>query len=303
MSLAHLSSDLAETRHSIFPVAHYDLDSTLASGQAFRWRRVQDAWEGVIGPRWVRLRSDAGVIRAETAEPVSHWDWLRSYLQLEVDLDAVFATFPQDAFLQQAVQACQGLRLLKQDPWECLASFILSSTKQICQIEQIIDALCVRFGSPLAVPAGHSPAWRFPDAHRLARASEAEMRACKMGFRAPNLLVTARMVDQQTIDLEALAGSTYEEAQRQLMMLPGVGDKIANCVLLFCGFYPEAFPIDVWIKRVLQDQYFPKQHCTANQLQQFGRTHFGPRAGYAQQYLFHYARVIQAEGARQSAPR
>ena len=109
--------------------------------------------------------------------------------------------FPDDEPMRAAVAACRGLRLLRQDPWECLASFILSSTKQIVQIRQIIACLCERFGEPLAVLAGAAPAFAFPSPARLARATEAELRACKMGFRAPYLLATAGLVAGGQFDL------------------------------------------------------------------------------------------------------
>jgi N-glycosylase/DNA lyase len=284
----------------VFPVANYDLDLTLSSGQAFRWRKTGPDWEGVVGSRWVRLRNTGGSITAETAEPVDDWDWLRHYLQLDTKLECILSAFPPDPFMRQAVRACAGLRLLRQDPWECLASFILSSTKQIRQIEQIIDQLSCRLGMPVAVPSGHPPVRCFPSAQRVASSTETELRACKMGFRAPYLLATARLIDQGVLRLNTLADLPYEEARRRLIALPGVGDKIANCVLLFAAPFQEAFPMDVWIRRVLQEHYFPRQRPTLCDLQHFIRKHFGPWSGYAQQYLFHYARVIKPREARRS---
>jgi len=120
---------------------------------------------------------------------------------------------------------------------ECLASFLLSSTKQIVQIQQIIELLCERFGQPVVVPPGHAGAYSFPTAERIAACTETELRACKMGFRAPNLLATARRLAAGGLDLHGLRGRTVEEARAELMELRGVGNKIANCVLLFaCGF-------------------------------------------------------------------
>src|SRR5580658_8754274 len=170
-----------------FPVKNYDLALTLASGQAFRWRRSGDAWEGVVGARWVRLRQEAGCIRAETTGPEDDWQWLRHYLQTDADLERILAAFPDDPPMREAVAACRGLRLLRQEPWECLASFICSSSKQIVQIEQIVGLLCRRFGPALAMPPGMHGAGAFPAVERLAAATEAELRECKLGFRAPYL--------------------------------------------------------------------------------------------------------------------
>jgi N-glycosylase/DNA lyase len=310
-------------------IRDYDLAATLDSGQAFRWQPRGDSWLGVIGRHRVRLTPRRDAIRAQTAGPVADWQWLRDYLQTDVDLDAVLKTFPDDAPMRNAVAACRGLRILRQDPWECLASFILSSTKQIVQIRQIVALLCKRFGEPIARPAAtpsinlvaadvsplhliqsnvradsrrllrfngsglnenhlfHS----FPTAERLAAATEAELRACKMGFRAPHLLAAARQIASGQFDLERLRHLPQAEAREELMKLRGVGRKIADCVLLFaCGF-DGAFPVDVWVERALRELYFPRRRVSAKRLQHFAATHFGPHAGYAQQYLFHYMRT------------
>jgi N-glycosylase/DNA lyase len=263
---------------------------TLTSGQAFRWREQEKSWIGVVQRQWVRLRSLAEGIRAETVGPREDWDWLEHYLQVNVDLQAVVDTFPADEPMRAARTACHGLRLLRQDPWECLASFILSSTKQILQIQQIVGLLCRSYGEEIAVPGGHDPAWAFPTAERLASVSETDLRACKMGFRAPFLLAAARRVTGGALDLPALAGLPVEGARAELLALPGVGPKICNCVLLFAYGRQEAFPVDVWVMKALRQLYFPRRKRTLRQLQQFAATHFGPNAGYAQQYLFHYAR-------------
>ena len=153
---------IASTSQHIFPVRDYDLAATLASGQAFRWRERDGWWEGVVGARWVRLRQVDKGIAAETAAHVSDWDWLTHYLQTNVEISSVLLSFPDDEPMRAAVTACRGLRLLRQEPWECLASFILSSTKQIVQIQQIVALLCERFGERLLVPPGHEPVFSFP---------------------------------------------------------------------------------------------------------------------------------------------
>jgi len=276
---------------AVFPVTDYDLAGTLESGQAFRWNHVDGGWNGVIQNHWVRLRADAFSITAEAAQPVADWGWLKNYLQTDLDSGSVIASFPNDEPIRAAVTACHGLRLLRQDPWECLASFILSSTKQIVQIRQIVSVLCERFGEPIPAAPQYAPAFGFPAPARLARASEAELRACKMGFRAPYLLETARAVTEGTIDLERLRGLPVEIAREELMHLPGVGRKIADCVLLFAYGFQAAFPVDVWVIKALQKLYFPRRRASAKRLRHFSETHFGPNAGYAQQYLFHYMRT------------
>jgi len=129
---------IAVARIRVFPGRDYDLNATLSCGQAFRWHERDGSWIGVIGTRWVRLTTRQGSLVAETAGPTTDWSWLTHYLQLGLDLEAVLGTFPNDEPMRAAVGACRGLRLLRQDPWECLASFILSSTKQIVQILSLI---------------------------------------------------------------------------------------------------------------------------------------------------------------------
>ena len=297
-------------------VRDYDLAATLDSGQAFRWRQENNAWHGVIGQHPVRLTQKPGGIHAQTAAPVENWSWLRDYLQTDLNLAAVLKTFPDDEPMRAAVAACPGLRLLRQNPWECLASFILSSTKQIVQIRQIIALLCERFGEPSSCDApsqkcdgdASSPvpcdegvaatllrrgvaATGFPTPQRLAAASESELRACKMGFRAPSLLAAAREIAEGRFDLERIRQLPHAEARAELMKLRGVGGKIADCVLLFSYGFDSAFPVDVWIERALQQLYFPRRRASEQRLRRFAATHFGPHAGYAQQYLFHYIRT------------
>jgi N-glycosylase/DNA lyase len=216
---------------------------------------------------------------------------LRDFLQTGVDLESILATFPDDEPMRTSVGVCRGLRLLRQDPWECLASFILSSTKQIVQIRQVVSLLCERFGSRLEGFKG-SAGFTFPDAATLSAVAEAELRRCKMGFRAPYLRAAAQQVATGTLDLESLRQLPLEAARDRLMELPGVGRKIADCVLLFAYGFPTAFPVDVWVLRGLKTLYFPgKRRITPRRLREFSETHFGPNAGYAQQYLFHYMRT------------
>jgi N-glycosylase/DNA lyase len=288
-----------------FAVRDYDLAATLDSGQAFRWQFTGGAWQGVIGERWVRLRqrSSTAPLVAEVARPVRHWHWLETYLQTGVNLSSVLATFPDDAPMRAAVAVCRGLRLLRQDPWECLASFLCSSTKQIVQIRQIVGLLAERFGEPLAVPAGAPPSFGFPSATRVASLTEAELRACKLGFRAPHLLEAARRVSDGRLNLHQLVTLNTEFARNELLKLPGVGPKIADCVLLFAYGRQDAFPQDVWINRALREFYFPRRRPAPARLREFARTHFGPWAGFAQQYLFHYIRVHLRRPIGQSRPR
>lgn len=277
---------------TVFHLRNYDLAATLNSGQAFGWTASDAGWTGVVHGRWVCLRQVGQAIHARTVEPQSEWHWLKDYLQVKVNLGEVLASFPDDPHLRAAQTACRGLRLLRQEPWECLASFILSSTKQIIQIQQIVAALRSTFGTPVSAPNGQR-AFAFPAAARLAVTTEAGLRACKMGFRAPYLLTTARRVASGECDLESLRGLTMAEARERLLALPGVGTKIADCVLLFAYGFPTAFPVDVWVAKAIRRFYFRGRQVKPARARNFIATHFGPNSGYAQQYLFHYIRTVE----------
>src|SRR5688572_4921754 len=253
---------------------------------------IDGGWESVIHQRWVRLVEGRGGITASpvTGDAAADWTWLIVYLQLNVDLRSVQQSFPADEHMKTAVAECRGLRLLKQDPWECLASFILSSTKQIVQIQQIVALVCERFGEH--VPAASAEQWfAFPSAQRIAALSEAELRCCKMGFRAPYLKGSAEMVARGEVNLDAIRAMDVETARAELMRLPGVGRKIADCVLLFAYGFQRAFPVDVWVLKAIRELYFPRRRPNVKKIIRFTESYFGPNAGYAQQYLFHYMRT------------
>ena len=294
----------------LLPVRNYDLAATLDSGQVFRWQRDGDRWTGVLEKHFLQLTQTEAGLHACAAAPVNDWSFLREFLQTDVVLADILKTFPDDEPMRAAAAACRGLRLLRQEPWECLASFILSSTKQIVQIRQIVALLCERFGEPCSgvsaerrkslqsdkcgfLPKAATPTLpvTFPTAEKIAACSEAELRACKMGFRATSLLHAARQIAEGSFDLEKIRTLDYAAARAELMTLRGVGGKIADCVLLFGYGFDTAFPVDVWIERALQELYFPKRHASEKRLRRFADTHFGPHAGYAQQYLFHYMRT------------
>ena len=254
-------------------VSDFDLASTLMCGQAFRWTAGADGWfSGVVGLKVLRLRQSGSVLEGDI-DP--------HYLGLDVSLLDIVATFPDAEPLQHAVRQHWGLRVLRQEPWETLASFIASSTKQIVQIRQIVENLARRFGQPLAAGA-----YSFPDAATIAQATLPQLRACKLGFRAEYLLAAARMVDRGELDLSTLPNLEYDRALEELTKIHGVGEKIANCTLLFsCGF-DQAFPVDVWMQRALQRLGWRGKPVTRAAVLKY----FGPYAGWAQQYLFYNER-------------
>ena len=267
------------------PAPDFDLAKTLDSGQVFHWESLGEGFIGMIGDEPVQLaqQDDQLLVRRGRDELVRH------YFALDHPLAEICASLPNDPVMQAAQDYCRGLRIIRQPRWECLATFITSSMKQVAHIRQISWALRARFGSRF--PIAGRELFSFPNAERLARTNEKDLRRCALGYRAKNLLATARLVASGKIDLEAFALLPDEELRRQLCALPGVGSKVANCVMLFGYERLCAFPIDVWIERVLREKYFPRRRrITARELRTFAANHFGEHGGYAQQYLFHHAR-------------
>jgi N-glycosylase/DNA lyase len=266
-------------------VHDYNLGHTLECGQAFRWRRTANGYEGVVGRAVVRAAQvgDRLMLEGAPAETLAH------YFQLHENLTAIVRAFPDDEHMQRAVAFGHGMRLLRQESWECLASFICSSAKQFVQICQVVDNLCRTLGEPFE--AGKREVFAFPPAAAVARATHTQLWSCKMGFRAKNLLAAAQLVDSGRVQLEAIATMDYPRAVEELTRLPGVGPKVADCALLFGWGRQEAFPVDVWIERALRRLYFARRRrVTRRQLMEFRQDYFGRYAGYAQQYLFHYVR-------------
>lgn len=270
------------------PVAPGVLGEILDGGQSFRWRRSADGWVGAFGahvaelaahPEGVRWRQPGGTPDAEAA--------LARYLDAEGAQARAADALPwrSDAFLADAMRACPGLRILRQDPDEALLAFLCSSNKQVAQIRVMVAELAARLGGPIA--AGHPalPTWS-----RLARASDAELRACRLGYRAGFIRDTARRIDRHPGWTDGFASLATPELEARLAELPGVGPKVAACVALFGFGRLDAFPVDTWIDRALTQGY-GLAGWDRRQLARFGVAHYGAAAGLAQQFLFAAARL------------
>jgi len=275
----------------------FDLEKTLGSGQVFHWEKSGGGFVGTIGDRAVFVEQAKDVLKVRcdgTPQPARQRHALprvvARYFALDHPLAEICESFPKDPVMNAARGFCRGLRIIRQPKWECLATFICSSMKQVAHIRQISLALRKRFGEQLRI--GDRPVYSFPSARRLAQTSEKQLRDCKLGYRAKNLRGTARLISSSQADLEAWSALSDADLRKRLCALPGVGPKIANCVMLFAYERLRAFPIDVWIERVLREHYFSRgKKMTAQRLREFSETYFGGHGGYAQQYLFHHARM------------
>jgi N-glycosylase/DNA lyase len=266
-------------------VGDFDLTLTLDCGQVFHWQREGAGWRGVIGDRGVYVEQQGDRLLL----PAGAEDLVRHYFALDHPLAEICATFPDDPAMRAAQEFCRGMRIVRQPAWECIATFITSSMKQVAHIAQISHTLRRRYGT--RVEGQGTELFAYPTPAALARLREEDLRACALGYRAKNLLGAARMIAEGQVDLAAVAGLDDDAARAELCRLPGVGPKVANCALLFGFERLRSFPIDVWIERVLREIYFPrKRRVTASRLRDFAATYFGGYGGYAQQYLFHHAR-------------
>lgn len=263
-----------------------DLAKTLNSGQVFHWIQHGKGFVGAIDQAPCCLEqsgNDLLVSKGLTAQ-------VRHYLALDHRMNEIQATFPNDPTLDAAMSYADGIRILRQPVWECLATFLTSALKQVAHIRSISLLIRERYGRKLEI-AG-TAVFSYPGPEVLAGLTLGEIEACRLGFRAANLLAAARMVAAGEIELDGLAKLPSNDIRSVLCRFKGVGDKIANCVLLFAFGRLEVMPIDVWIARVLREKYFPeKRTIRPAQLADFCQQHFGPYAGYAQQYLFHHWRL------------
>ena len=269
-----------------------DLATTLHSGQVFGWRWEGGWWNGTVGRHLVLLRERRDGIEYRTSlRPAKALaPALSSFLRLDDDLAAIQETLGSDPLVAEAIGRHPGLRLLRQDPWECLTAFICSTHSNIPRIAGIMERLSVTYGRPVSMGGLTRHARPGPEA--LAEAGEARLRELGLGYRARYVAASAAMVASGQIDLEALRDAPYSEAHEALRTLPGVGEKVADCVLLFSLDKLEAFPIDRWVRRVMEEWYLDGVKLSYQAMEDWAQSHFGPLAGYAQQYLFHHRREV-----------
>lgn len=258
----------------------FSLRHTLDSGQLFRWRPDGAGFVVAAGDRAWRIEQRGDRLRVRGARAGDEAR-LRRFFALDVDLDAVLERLRAAGVPGDILSHWRGLRIVRQAPWECLVAFTCSSATNIPRIGRMMDALCRRWGRPLRV--GDRTVHAFPPPGALG--DERALREAGVGFRARYLDAINRSVDE--IGLARLARLTYEDAKARLMALPGVGEKVADCVLLFAAGRGEAFPVDTWVRRCMRELFFDGRPVSDRAIREHARARFGDLAGYAQQYLFH----------------
>lgn len=279
-----------------------DLEASLLGGQAHRWQRENGWYTSVLWGNVVLARQQGQALEfaSAPASPESLLQRFREYLRLDDDLPAIYDAITEDANVAAQVERYPGLRVLRQEPWECLVAYICSANSNIETIHLNMERLSNEFGSHLeltnpdatSIDSQRFMRHSFPTPVDLAEAGEGELRRLKLGFRAPYVHQAAVAVLEGRLDLQHLVRAPYEETKAELMALKGIGDKIADCIALMSLEKLEAFPIDVWVRRALADWYFPGQKTPTNRtLLPWAQEYFGRYAGYANQYLFHGRRL------------
>jgi N-glycosylase/DNA lyase len=275
-------------------VQEFNLDATLASGQCFRWKREPwkgGEWIGVIGDKAVTVRQLGDELEYKGCGD----ELMRNYFGLDDPIAEILESIGKDSLMSDAIAKYRGLRVLNQDPWETMISFMLSVNNSIPNIERTIERLCKAYGREL--PNGH---FSFPKPQLIEQATEAELRGLKMGFRAKYVKAAAEKILTHEKSLEALRGLPYDDAKARLMGFDGIADKVADCILLYGLGFDDAFPIDTWVEKAMIEDYGRKikrtsraKEPTYREMQSFSREYFGPYAGWAQLYLYHWKRLAK----------
>ena len=268
----------------------FNIEEVLECGQCFHFTKLDKAnYELLAFGKYLNITQDETklILHNTTMEEFnSYW---RIYFDLENDYSKIKSNIIElDNRLKDAVEAKPGIRILKQDFFETLISFIISQNKQIPHIKQIVHTISERFGEKIKLSSGRT-VYAFPTVKQLSLVTEEQLRECKVGFRAPYIKCAVDMVASGEITEEGLLSMSVDEARVKLMTIKGVGEKVANCVLLFGLGFTDTFPVDVWMKRIMEYMYFDEPQ-DKKIIEAFAMEKYGDLAGYAQQYLFFYGR-------------
>ena len=261
-----------------------NVENSINSGQVFLWKKNKDCWYGINGQDILRIK-DSGSVK-------SYQNYKTDFFRKKDDIEKIIKSISKDNTTKKAVKKYLGLRLLEQDPFQCLISFIASSNSNIQKIKISLENLSKKFGRKVLFDKQEF--YLFPEPQSIANASINEILQCGTGYRAKFIKEAAKMIVSKKIELENLKKSNYLETKQKICSVPGVGNKVADCIMLFSLNKLEAFPLDRWMIRILEKYYFNKFHLetktiTEKQYQNLHEkivNHFGPYAGYAQQFLF-----------------
>jgi len=272
---------------SYVKVRDFHLIHTMECGQLFRYRRVGDWYYVHSGDKFFKIRQGEGRLEFSGADK----DFIRHFFSLDVPMEDVLSEIPLDRHTRRAIRLYYGLRIIRQDTWECLLSYLCSIASNIPKIQRCLDGLARAFGEEVRLD--EVKGYSLPGPNQIAavgaRRAVPLLSGLGLGFRSRYIYEVSQQVDNAY--LESLRNLSYLEAKEKLMELPGVGEKVADCVLLFSLDFVGAFPVDRWIDRAIRTFYFKGKKVSPREVQSFVSNHFGRYGGYAQQYLYHYSRT------------
>jgi len=271
----------------------FDLEETLTCGQTFCWHRIEGNLYEEGESHFYTFRKDKPIIVLEkdgkiTVETELSEKEVEKALGLDKNLNEVFRTFPKDEKLSKAKKELWGLRIIQDEPFPCLISYLCSPQMRIPRIKQMHDKICREYGQEIEHKG--KTLLKFPSVEELAEATEDDLRELGVGYRAKYIAKSTKMISEGEVDLEKIRNKNYDYAKEEIKQLYGVGDKVADCVLLFSLNFLEAYPVDTWAEKVLKEHYTDLHSEDYEVLSKNVRNYFGNYSGYAQEYLFHAAR-------------
>lgn len=261
-------------------IKNFDLKHTLECGQLFRYEKKDNYYYLISRDKVIRLKQEKNILFFEGADR----KFIKNYFALDEDYDKIIDELKKDRHVAKAISSYKGLRIVRQDPWETLISYICSAAANIPKIQKNVNNLGEAFGKKIRL--GDYSTYSFPKKEEIKELCT--IKECGCGFRSRYIFETSRKADERW--LNSLKKMKYEDAKKELTKLPGVGEKIADCVLLFSLGFGEAFPVDVWIKRVMERLYFNNKTTSEKKIREFAKKKWGNYAGYAQQFLYHSIR-------------
>lgn len=259
-------------------------------GQAFRWEKKEDdSYDTIAFKRLLNVKKEGQDIILKGTNLKEFEDIWHDYFDLGRDYSEIKKKLALDPILKEAIEFGSGIRILNQEPFETIISFIISANNQIPRIKKSIELISMEYGDEFKNPETY---YSFPTAAQLSKALPEDLRAkTKVGFRDKRIVETSQMIENGDIDLEEIFSLNRNKGKEILMNLPGVGPKVSDCILLFAFNKEDAFPVDVWVKRVMEHFYL-KEDTPVKHIGDRGSEIFGDLAGFAQQYLFYYAREL-----------
>ena len=262
-------------------VSDFNLEKTLECGQFFRYEKREDYYLISHRDRLFKVRQGKNRLLFSGTDQ----EFITDFFRLEDDYQAIMKSISLDEFIREAIADNYGMRIIRQDPWECLISYICSANNNIPRIRKNLAMIAERFGSPIL--HDEHQGFSFPAPGRIS--DHDAIRACKVGFRSRFIHEANGTIDEEM--LISLRNKSYEEAKTELIKINGVGEKIADCISLFSLDKLDAFPVDVWIRRVMTEQYFSGNRTSDKDIRAFADSYFGRFRGYANQYLFIHRRM------------